>query len=204
MSRAFRVKGLNALTRRVRRKHLSYAIEKSYRAWAQSYIRALPKYPTAWPSEKKAEAFLTGLAQRDVAAATQNQALNAIAFLYKDVLGTPLGTVDALRVRRPATVREALSVDEVRALLSAMPEVADATACLVVRLLYGCGLRVSEPLELRIKDVDLAGARLTIRGNRAQASKTDKLTGSRPCSSATGSRAARLRWSRLVRLPSRH
>ena len=121
--------------------HLSYATEKSYAGWAQSYIRALPKYPTAWPSEKKAEAFLTGLAQRDVAAATQNQALNAIAFLYKDVLGTPLGTVDALRVRRPATVREALSVDEVRALLSAMPEVADATACLVVRLLYGCGLR---------------------------------------------------------------
>ena len=77
MSRAFRVKGLNALTRRVRRKHLSYAIEKSYRSWAQSYIRALPKYPTAWPSEKKAEAFLTGLAQRDVAAATQNQALSA-------------------------------------------------------------------------------------------------------------------------------
>ena len=204
MSRAFRVKGLNALTRRGRRMHLSYATEKSYAGWAQSYIRALPKYPTAWPSEKKAEAFLTGLAQRDVAAATQNQALNAIAFLYKDVLGTPMGTVDALRVRRPAMVREALSIEETRALLSAMPEVADATACLVVRLLYGCGLRVSEPLELRIKDVDLAGARLTIRGNRAQESKTDKLTGSRPCSSATGSRAARLHWSRLVRLPSRH
>ncbi len=154
---------LEILSEKCRVKHLSYATEKSYRSWAQSYIRALPKYPTAWPSEKKAEAFLTSLAQRDVAAATQNQALNAIAFLYKDVLGTPLGTVDALRVRRPATVREALSVDEVRALLSAMPEVADATACLVGRLLYGCGLRVSEPLELRIKDVDLDGARLTIR-----------------------------------------
>ncbi len=197
---------LQILSEKCRVKHLSYATEKSYRSWALSYIRALPKYPTAWPSEKKAEAFLTGLAQRDVAAATQNQALNAIAFLYKDVIGTPLGTVDALRVRRPAMVREALSIEETRALLSAMPEVADATACLVVRLLYGygCGLRVSEPLELRVKDVDLAGARLTIRGNRAQESKTDKLTGSRPCSSATGSRAARLRWSRLVRLPSRH
>ena len=204
VSSAFRIKGLNALTRRGRRMHLSYATEKSYAGRAQSYIRALPKYPKEWTSKKTAEAFLTELAKRDVAATTQNQALNAIAFLYKDVLGTPLGTVDALRVRRPATVREALSVDEVRALLSAMPEVADATACLVVRLLYGCGLRVSEPLELRIKDVDLDVARLTIRGNRAQESKTDKLTGSRPCSSATGSRAARLRWSRLVRLPSRH
>ena len=195
---------LQILSEKCRLKHLSYATEKSYRSWAQSYIRALPKYPTAWPSEKKAEAFLTGLAQRDVAAATQNQALNAIAFLYKDVLGTPMGTVDALRVRRPATVREALSVDEVRALLSAMPEVADATACLVVRLLYGCGLRVSEPLELRIKDVDLDGARLTIRGNRAQESKIDKLTGSRRCSCAPVRRVGRLRWSRLVRIPSRH
>ena len=128
-----------------------------------SYIRAVGKLPKAWTSEKKAEAFLTGLAKREVAAATQNQALNAIAFLYKEVLGTPLGTVDALRVRRPATVREALNIGETRALLAAIPQVADATACLVVRLLYGCGLRVSEPLELRIKDVDLAGARLIIR-----------------------------------------
>jgi len=144
-------------------KHLSYATEKSYRTWAVSYIGAVGKLPKAWTSEKKAEAFLTGLAKREVAAATQNQALNAIAFLYKEILGTPLGTVDALRVRRPATVREALSVEDTRALLAAMPGVADATACLVVRLLYGCGLRVSEPLELRIKDVDLAGARLIIR-----------------------------------------
>ena len=160
---------LRILSDTCRRKHLSYATEKSYRTWALSYIRALAKFPKAWPSEKKAEAFLTGLAKRDVAAATQNQALNAIAFLYKEVLGTPLGTVDALRVKRPATVREALGIEDTRALLAAMPGVADATACLVVRLLYGCGLRVSEPLELRIKDVDLGGARLIIRsakGNR--------------------------------------
>ena len=57
MSRAFRVKGLNALTRRGRRMHLSYATEKSYRSWAQSYIRALPKYPTAWPREKSGRGF---------------------------------------------------------------------------------------------------------------------------------------------------
>jgi site-specific recombinase XerD len=154
---------LKVLSDTCRRRHLSYATEKSYRSWALSYITAIGKLPKAWPSERKAEAFLTGLAKRDVAAATQNQALNAIAFLYKDVLGTPLGTVDALRVKRPATVREALSVEDVRALLTEMPSVADATACLVVRLLYGCGLRVSEPLELRIKDVDLEGARLIIR-----------------------------------------
>ena len=160
---------LQVLSEKCRRMHLSYATEKCYAGWARSYIRALAKFPKAWTSERKAEAFLTALAQRNVAAATQNQALNAIAFLYREVLGTPLGTVDALRVKRPATVREALSVEETRALLGAMEDWGGYPTRLVVRLLYGCGLRVSEPLELRIKDVDLAGARLIIRsakGNR--------------------------------------
>ena len=119
--------------------------------------------PKGWSSERKAEAFLTGLAQRDVAAATQNQALNAVAFLYREVLGTPLGTVDALRAKRPATVREAMSIEDTRALLGAMEDFGGYPTRLIVRLLYGCGLRVSEPLELRMKDVDLNGARLTIR-----------------------------------------
>lgn len=154
---------LKNLSDTCRLKHLSYATEKSYAGWAQSYIRALPKFQKSWTSERKAEAFLTGLALRDVAAATQNQALNALAFLYKEVLGTPLGTVDALRVRRPATVRTALNVEETRALLGAMEDAGGYPARLVVRLLYGCGLRVSEPLELRIKDVDLGGARIIIR-----------------------------------------
>ena len=99
MSRAFRVKGLNALTRRGRRMHLSYATEKSYAGWAQSYIRALPKYPTAWPSEKKAEAFLTSLAQRDVAAATQNQALSLYFLDTPESSGT-LGEGKTLKYRR--------------------------------------------------------------------------------------------------------
>ena len=56
MSRAFRVKGLNALTRRGRRMHVSYATEKSYAGWVQSYMRALATLPVAWTSEKKAAA----------------------------------------------------------------------------------------------------------------------------------------------------
>ena len=154
---------LRILSDKCRRMHLSYATEKSYAHWAKLYSRAVVKMPKTWTSERKAEAFLTSLAHRDVAAATQNQALNAIAFLYREVLGTPLGTVDALRVKRPATVREALSIEDTRALLGAMEDFADYPTRLVVRLLYGCGLRVSEPLELRMKDVDLGGAQLIIR-----------------------------------------
>lgn len=154
---------LKSLSEVCRRKHLSYATERSYVGWARTYMTALAKFPKGWTSERKAERFLTGLAHRDVAAATQNQALNAVAFLYKEVLGTPLGTVDALRVRRPATVRTALNVDEIRALLGAVEDSAGYPTRLIVRLHYGCGLRVSEPLELRIKDVDVGDARIIIR-----------------------------------------
>ncbi len=146
-----------------RLKHPALATEKSYAGWIRSYIKALGQMPRDWKSERKAESFLTELAHRGVAAATQNQALNALAFLYRDVLGKPLGTVNALRVRRPATVRKALSEAEVRSLLEAMEDVGAYPTRRVARLLYGCGLRVGEPLELRIKDVDLAGHRLVIR-----------------------------------------
>jgi integron integrase len=154
---------LSRLSDICRRKHLSLATEKSYAGWARSYIRGLTQIPGAWTSERKAEAFLTGLARREVAAATQNQALNALAFLYREVLGSPLGTVDALRVRRPETVRTALSVEAVRALLGVMEDRGGYPTRLVARLLYGCGLRVSEPLELRIKDVEMELGRLVIR-----------------------------------------
>jgi hypothetical protein len=70
---------LSLLSEKCRRKHLSYATEKSYAGWAQSYIRVLPKYPKVWASEKKVETFLTGLAKRDVAAATQNDSLAPLA-----------------------------------------------------------------------------------------------------------------------------
>lgn len=147
-----------------RLKHLSYATEKSYLGWVRSYMQHVAAMPVEWTSEQKAGEFLTRMAKSGVAAATQSQALNALVFLYARVLETPLGNVEALRVRRPAKVRTALPREEVRALLSAVEDVAGYPTRLVVRLLYGCGLRVSEPLELRIKDVDLAGGRLVLRG----------------------------------------
>jgi integron integrase len=154
---------LSRLSDVCRRKHLSLATEKSYAAWVRSYSRAVRAMPRKWTSEQKTEAFLTRIARQNVAAATQNQALNAVAFLYREVIGKPLGTVDALRVRRPATIRTALEVDEVRRLLAAIEDTGGYPTRLVARLLYGCGLRLSEPLELRIKDVDLAGGWLVVR-----------------------------------------
>jgi integron integrase len=176
-----------------RLKHLSYATEKSYSGWVQSYIRALGKMPAEWPSEQKAAAFLTQLARAGVAAATQSQALNAIIFLYRHVLGTALGDVEALRVRRPPTVRTALPVEEVRALLGAVEDVGGYPTRLVVRLLYGCGLRVSEPLELRIKDVDVAARRLVLRAAKGN---KDRVVPLPEC--LRGEMEAQLRVARMV------
>lgn len=131
--------------------------------------------PVEWTSEQKAGEFLTQIAKNGVAAATQNQALNALVFLYGKVLETPLGNVEALRVRRPAMVRTALTLAEVRSVLEAVEDVAGYPTRLVVRLLYGCGLRVSEPLELRIKDVDVTGGRLVLRGAKGDKDRMVRL-----------------------------
>jgi len=95
---------------------------------------------------------------------SQNQAFNAILFFYKDVLGHPLQGVDALRVTRPPHMRHAPSIGETQALLHAIRNVGGYPTNLIACMLYGCGLRVSEPLNLRIKDVDFQQSRLCIRG----------------------------------------
>ena len=147
----------------VRVRHFSYGTEKSYGMWLRSYMTAVREYPAEWPPEKKIERFLTEEARRGVAASTQNQALNALVFFYKAVLEMPVGEIEAGRVRRPERVRKALSVGETRVLLGQVEDVCGYPTRLVVLLLYGAGLRVTEPLELRIKDVDLPARRLVIR-----------------------------------------
>ena len=137
----------------IRRQHKALATEESYVHWLRRYMAAIRQMPNSLPSEKKLERFLTELAGRgDVAASTQHQAFNAILFFYKDVLGLPLQAVDALRVTRPAHLRHAPTVTETRTLLQTVRDVGGYPTNLVARLLYGCGLRVSEPLNLRIKD----------------------------------------------------
>ena len=135
---------LEQLSDALRLRHFSHRTEQSYRMWLQSYMEAVRRLPRGWTSEQKVEAFLTAQARRGVAASTQNQAFNALAFFYKAVLKTPLGTIEAARVRRPERVRTALSVEETRALLGSMEDVGGYPTRLVARLLYGCGLRVGE------------------------------------------------------------
>ena len=151
----------------IRHQHKTLATEQTYLHWLRHYIAALGKLPKTFTSEQKLEHFLTELAVRkNVAAATQNQAFKAILFLYKDVLGQPLKAVDALRATRPERVRHAPTVAETRALIAAVQPVAGYPTNLVTRLLYGCGLRVSEPLNLRVKDVCFDDGKLFIVGGQ--------------------------------------
>lgn len=149
----------------VRRQHKALSTEANYVFWLRRYVAALRSMPETLSSEQKVERFLTDLARhRGLSASTQNQAFNAILFFYKEVLGQPLQNIDALRVRRPAQLRHAPTIPQTQALLQTVRDVAGYPTHLIVRLLYGCGLRVSEPLNLRIKDLDLQHATLELRG----------------------------------------
>ena len=157
---------LEALTGAVRLRHYSRRTEECYRLWLRSYMQWVRGRGAQGSSEEKVEAFLTAEARRGVAASTQNQAFNALAFFYKEVRKTPLGPIEAARARRPERVRTALTVEETRALLGAVEDVGGYPTRLVVRLLYGMGLRVCEPLELRMKDVEMGERRLILRGTK--------------------------------------
>jgi integrase len=139
---------------------------------------ALFQMPSHLSSEQKMERFLTELALKDVSASTQNQAFNAILFFYRDVLGVQLKNVDALRATRPDRIRIAPSRDDTFKLLDAVKDSSGYPANLVVRMLYGSGLRVSEPLALRIKDVNFADSKLFILGAKGQKDRVVRM----PCS----------------------
>lgn len=193
----------------IRRKHFALSTERSYADWLIRFMRYVSKLPAGLSSEKKLEAFLTALAREEVSASTQNQAFNALLFFYRECLGQKLEGINALRAKREASIRRAPAVEEVRRLLAEVRDESGYPVRLVVRLIYGCGLRITEPLSLRIRDVELAHSRLIIR--RAKGGK-DRVV-ALPCSLVREITAqmetARLTWQRDVaagvpiKLPSR-
>jgi len=149
----------------LRRQHKALSTESNYIYWLRHYVSALEGMPESLPSEQKLERFLTDLARhRGLSASSQNQALNAVLFFYREVLRQPLQGIDALRATRPVHLRHAPTIEETQALLRTVRDAAGYPTNLITRLLYGCGLRVVEPLSLRIKDVNLKRFSLVIRG----------------------------------------
>ena len=149
----------------LRRKHLALSTEGNYCGWLARYARFVKERCAATMTpEAKMEAFLSQLARQDVSASTQNQAFSALLFFYREVMKVELGKVDALRAKRPEMLRFAPEVHEVRALLGKIRDVGGYPTRLIVRMIYGCGLRVTEPLNLRVKDVLLSESKLVLRG----------------------------------------
>lgn len=151
-------------------RHYSRKTEKTYKHWAKDYIlyqrQRLGRF--VHPGElggADIEAYLNHLAlQRHVAAATQNQALNAVVFLYKRVLKMDPGRFDATRAKRTRNMPTVLSKSETLRLLDRV----DPTSQLLARMMYAAGLRVGEACSLRVKDVDLDRRQVTIRRGKGQ------------------------------------
>jgi site-specific recombinase XerD len=160
----------------IRVRHYSYRTEKTYCGWVRRFWvfcdeRHHQETFAQLAIEQKIEAFLTGLAKGDCAASTQNQAFDAIRFFVEKVLGRPLDRINALRAKRKPTLRIAPEQSVAFELIERVPDIGGYPTNLIVRLLYGCGLRVSEPLKLRIKDVDFENSRLLIyeaKGNQCR------------------------------------
>ena len=142
-------------------RHYSPRTEDAYVHWIKRFIFYHGVRHPAEMGEAEVTQFLSSLAvDHHVSASTQNQALSALLFLYKEVLQQPLPWLDNLvHARRPERLPVVLSRAEVRAILARL----DGTPRLMVALLYGAGLRLLECCRLRVKDVDFASNQITVR-----------------------------------------
>jgi integron integrase len=148
----------------IRRKHFSPRTEQSYVHWIKRFVYFNGKRHPVELGATEVTAFLNHLARdRKVAAATQNQALCALLFLYREVLGQPLAWLDNLdRAKRPARVPTVLTRSEMKAILEKL----QSTRWIMAGLLYGAGLRLRECLKLRVKDVDFGYGQIVVRDGK--------------------------------------
>jgi integron integrase len=149
----------------LRLRHYSIRTERSYCDWIKRYVKFhnMESRTDLDGGEGKIEAFLSELAVKgNVAVSTQNQAFNALLFLYHQVLHQALGNIQAVRATRPVRVPIVLTQEEVRQVILAM----SGTPQLIVKLQYGSGLRLMETLRLRVQDVDLGMKQITVRNGK--------------------------------------
>jgi integron integrase len=149
-------------------KHLSLRTEQAYWEWVVRFLKFHRDQAGNWQrpevlGSQGVTPFLTWLAtERDVAISTQNQALNALLFLYREVLALPMRAGDFVRVTRPAALPTVLTREEVRELLGGL----SGAHQLMAQLLYGAGLRLLEMLRLRVKDLDFGRGQIMVRAGK--------------------------------------
>ena len=150
----------------LRVRHYALRTEECYVQWIKRFILFQGKRHPRDLGAAEVEQFLTDLAVRGhVSASTQNQALNALVFLYAQVLEIDLGRFDAVRARRPKRLPVVLSAEVVQRVLVQV-EGAEGIFRLMARLLYGCGLRLMECCRLRVKDLDLERGQIIVRAGK--------------------------------------
>jgi integron integrase len=155
---------LDRLREALRARHYSGRTEHSYCQWVKRFIFFHNVRHPIEMAEPEINAFLSALAtQGQVSASTQNQALSALLFLYRHVLGRPIGDLgEVIRARRPTRLPVVLTRQEVKAILGHLT----GDKWLMASLMYGAGLRLMECLRLRIQDVDLAASQIVVRDGK--------------------------------------
>lgn len=149
----------------LRLRHRSYSTEKTYVGWLRSFGQWAGWPEPAVLSVLDMKNFLSYLAsERKVSIATQNQALNALVFVFRQALGIEIGDgeLDSVRAVYRRRLPVVLSRPEVERVLEKM----DPGHRLMAKIIYGCGLRLSEALRLRIKDIDLEGGQVLVRAGK--------------------------------------
>jgi integron integrase len=158
------LKLLDQVHQAIRSRHYSQKTEEAYVGWVKRFLLFHRHRHPAEIAEKEIGQYLSALAtQSRVSASTQNQALNAVLFLYHEVLGKEIGYVNGVvRAKRPHRLPVVLTREDVKALLRQL----DGTAWLMATLLYGAGLRLMECCRLRVKDLDFARNQIVVRAGK--------------------------------------
>lgn len=152
------------IRRRLRRLNYSKRTEQAYLGWVRRFIAANHRKHPRHLEGRDVEAFLTNLASNgQVSASTQNQALAALLFLYRDILNVDVPWMDKMvRAKRSRRIPVVMSADEIRRLLGML----DGQPWLMAALLYGTGMRLMECVRLRIKDVDFDRNEIVVRDGK--------------------------------------
>jgi integron integrase len=159
----------------LRVRHYSLRTEATYIQWIRRFILFHDKRHPREMGEQEITAFLTHLAvNKHVAPSTQNQALAAILFLYKEVLARELDWMDDIvRAKRAERIPEVLSPEQVRRLIGQL----EGTHQLMARLLYGTGMRLMEAVRLRVRDVDFHYRQIAVRNGKGNKDRVTVLPG---------------------------
>ena len=155
---------LDRVRQAIRTRHYSHRTEKAYVHWTKRFIFFHNKRHPVEMGEAEIARFLSSLATESrVSASTQNQALNALLFLYQNVLAKKIGLIEGVvRAKRPRRLPVVLTKEEVRRLLSCL----EGTCWTMAMLLYGAGLRLMECCRLRVKDVEFSRNQIVVRSGK--------------------------------------